>query len=175
MDIGVEAFRQVLGIGIMDGWLLHRSECGGSRTRMRSRAFVRNPRCAACLAIRRHASLRLFGAQKNDLRLLWPSAVRMVRPADPGGARSFLRRPARVPGVRGPADAMQELRHCKARAARVPEGKRHRRDLDSQGPYLSDRGERSDPQTPDQVWRRRPLGSEHGPVLRLAGPEEDRR
>src|SRR5215831_6025501 len=222
MGISVQAFRSVVRIGIMGGWLSHRSECGGSRTRTRSRAFVRNPRCAASSATRRPASLLWFGAQKNSLRQLRSSAVRMVRPAYTEGARSVLWGPARVPRVRGPTDSVQELRHREARAARVSgrqpllyqalcllrgaalpfgndqgycggteaglgygqdageavhdgaigqgghtrtEGHWCRRTLDAQRPELPHRGERPDPRTPDLVWRRRPLGSEHGPVL----------
>ena len=46
-----------------------------------------------------------------------------------------------------------------------PEGDRHRRDLDPQGPHLSHRGQRPDPRPADLVRRRGPLGSEHGAVL----------
>ena len=45
------------------------------------------------------------------------------------------------------------------------EGYRHRRDLDSQGPHLSHRGERSDSAAADLVRGRGPLGGEHGAVL----------
>src|SRR5271169_4346830 len=49
------------------------------------------------------------------------------------------------------------------------QGDRHRRDLDSQGPRLSHRGQRSGAQEADLVRRRRPFRGEHGAVLRLAG------
>src|SRR5260370_18298796 len=45
---------------------------------------------------------------------------------------------------------------------------------DPQGAYLSDRGERPAARPADLVRRRRPLGGEHGPVLCLAGREEER-
>ncbi len=43
--------------------------------------FVRNPRCAVSSAIRRRASSRLCGAQKNALRRLRTGAHGLVRPA----------------------------------------------------------------------------------------------
>src|SRR5277367_1597920 len=54
------------------------------------------------------------------------------------------------------------------------QGDRHRRDLDSQGPRLSHRGQRSGAQEADLVRRRRPFRGEHGAVLRLAGATEVR-
>ena len=55
------------------------------------------------------------------------------------------------------------------------EGYWYRRDLDSQGAHLPHRGERPDSAPADLVWRRRSFGSQHEPVLRLAGREEDTR
>src|SRR5271170_4997448 len=52
------------------------------------------------------------------------------------------------------------------------QGDRRRRDLDSQGPRLSHRGQRSGAQEADLVRRRRPFRDEHGAVLRLAGATE---
>ena len=46
--------------------------------------------------------------------------------------------------------------------------------VDPQGAHLSHRGERSDARASDLVRRRGSLGSEHGPVLRVAGREEER-
>ena len=53
-----------------------------------------------------------------------------------------------------------------ARAARArrytrPQSHWHRRDLDSQAPHLSHRGQRLDPWAPDLVWWPRPLGGQH--------------
>src|SRR6516162_5688960 len=53
-------------------------------------------------------------------------------------------------------------------------GDRDRRDCDPQGSYLSDRGQRSCAAPADLVWRRGPIGSEHGAVLRLARQAEER-
>ena len=50
------------------------------------------PRCAVSSVIRGLGSSPLNGAQKNDLRLLWSNAVRLVRPADASDPRSFMRR-----------------------------------------------------------------------------------
>src|SRR5574341_2253351 len=119
MGIGFQVFHSARGIGIMRGWLPQRSEGDGSRTRMRSRAFVHNPRCAASSAIPKPGSLSLSGAQKNGLWLLWACSQRMVRPADAPGTRSVLRRPTCVPAGRGAAGAVQELWDGEARAARV--------------------------------------------------------
>src|SRR5215510_1268699 len=118
MDIGFQVFHSALGMGIMRGCLPQRSE-GGSRTRMRCRAFVHAPRCEASLAIPKPGSLSLSGAQKNGLWLLWACAQRMVRSADASGARSVLRRPPCVPAGRGAAGAVQELWDGEARAARA--------------------------------------------------------
>lgn len=49
------------------------------------------------------------------------------------------------------------------------EGGRNRRDLDPQGTYLPNRGQRLGTTAADLVWRPRPLGSEPGRVLPVAG------
>ena len=65
-----------------------------------------------------------------------------------------------------------EMQYMEAQLARVgtarPTGDRDRRDRDPQGAYLSDRGQRPAARPADLVRRRRPLGGEHGTVLRLA-------
>jgi len=71
MDIGFQRFRKVLEFGIMSEWPIQRSDGGDFGTRTRSRGFVRYPRCAVSSVIRRLASSLLYGAQENDLRLLW--------------------------------------------------------------------------------------------------------
>ena len=103
MDTGFQGFRKACEIGIMLGWLIQLHKSGGCGTRTRSRDFVRNPRCAVSSVIRRRASLPLFDAQKNDLRLLRSRTVWLVRPQDATGAKvrdaaRFLRRPSRRPG-----------------------------------------------------------------------------
>lgn len=65
MGIGFQVFRKAFEFGIISGWLIQRSDSGGCGTRTRSLVFVRNPRCAGSLAIRKHASSLLFDAQKN--------------------------------------------------------------------------------------------------------------
>ena len=57
------------------------SDSGGCGTHTHSLACVRNTRCAASSAIRRRASSPSIGAQKNNLRLLWPNAAGLVRAA----------------------------------------------------------------------------------------------
>ena len=57
------------------------------------------------------------------------------------------------------ARAVAPYRHARA------ESHRHRRDIDPQGSYLPDCGERSDSPSPDLVRRRGSLGGEHGAVL----------
>jgi ribosomal protein L44E len=56
-----------------------------------------------------------------------------------------------------------------------PSHHRHRRDCDPQRPYLSNRGQRLAPTARAVVRRTGPIGSEYGPVLCLAGPEEGRK
>ena len=90
--------------------------------RTHSRGFVRSPRCAACSVIRKRASSPSNGAQKNDLRLLWSSALGLVRPAHAAGSRSVVRRYAHLSGDRGASRAVPELRQREARAARLPGG-----------------------------------------------------
>ena len=110
-------FSSVCKTAIINPWLLYRNDSGGCGMRMRSPVFVRNLRCAVFSAIRKRALLPLFGAQKNDLWLLWPGAIGLVRPAYPSGTRPVLRRCAYLPGSRGPARAVPPLRQGEARAA----------------------------------------------------------
>src|SRR5207237_5774957 len=91
VDIGVQRFPTACDLFIMFEWQIQRSDSGGCGTRMRSPVFGHNPQCAASSAIRRRESLPLFGAQKNDLRLLRPCAVGLVRSQDAAGTRSVLR------------------------------------------------------------------------------------
>ena len=210
MDISFQAFRKRLETGIMFGWPIQRSDSGGCGTRMRSPVFVRNPRCVVSSAIRRHASLLLYDAQKKHLRRLQSSPLVLVRPTHAACSRPVLRRPAHLSGDRGAPGAVQELRAREARAPRFPgeqpflyqalcllrrpslpasddqgccagveprlgfgedagdavharatrprgharpQGDRHRRDLDPQGPHLSDRGERPHARPSDLVRR----------------------
>ena len=50
--------------------------------------------------------ITLVRRSKNALRLLWARAVGLVRPTSSLGSRSVVRRPAHLPGVRGPAGAL---------------------------------------------------------------------
>ena len=118
MDIGLQVFSSALGIGILGAWLPQRNESGGSWMRMPSRVFVRPPRYAGSLAIRRRALLIWSGGQKNSLRLLWSDLQWVVRSPHPARARSVLWRSPRLPGIRGSACAVQELRRGEARTAR---------------------------------------------------------
>src|SRR5450759_1901570 len=70
MDIGFSRFPKVVGSGIIFRWPTHRSDSGACGTRTRSPAFAPNPRCAVSSVIRRRASSRSLGAQKNGLRVL---------------------------------------------------------------------------------------------------------
>ena len=58
----------MVGSGIIFRWPTHRSDSGACGTRTRSPAFA-SSRCAVCSVIRRRASLRSPGAQKNGLRV----------------------------------------------------------------------------------------------------------
>src|SRR6202171_1162822 len=106
----------------MFAWLPYRSERGDCGMRMRSRDFVRDPRCAVSLAIPRHVSLLSYGAQKNRMRPVRPSALGLVRPARAQGTRSLVWRQAHLSGDRGAACAVSKLRVGEARAARVSGG-----------------------------------------------------
>src|ERR1035441_4310953 len=57
-----------------------------------------NPRCAVSSVIRRRASSRSPGAQKNGLRVLRANSFGLVRPAYTAGSRSAVRRHAHLPG-----------------------------------------------------------------------------
>src|SRR5450759_187885 len=122
MDIGLPGFRKVVELGIMSRWPIYRSDSGACGTRTRSPVFAPNPRCAVSLVIRRRASSCLPGAQKNGLRVLRAGSFGLVRPAYTAGSRSAVRRHAHLPGDRGPAGAMPQLRQGEARAARFPGG-----------------------------------------------------
>src|SRR5450759_475940 len=122
MDIGFSRFPKVVGSGIIFRWPTHRSDSGACGTRTRSPAFAPNPRCAVSSVIRRRASSRSPGAQKNGLRVLRANSFGLVRPAYTAGSRSAVRRHAHLPGDRGPAGAMPQLRQGEARAARFPGG-----------------------------------------------------
>ena len=79
MDIGFQEFQKGLAFGIMSEWPILRSDGGDFGMSMHSRGFVRSPRCAACSVIRKRESSPSNGAQKNDLQLLWSSALGLVR------------------------------------------------------------------------------------------------
>ena len=122
MDAGFQAYREGFGFGIMFGWPIQPSDSGDFGTRMRSRGFVPNPRCAAFLVSPRRVSSPLCGAQENDLWRMRSNAIGLVRPHRAPGARSVLWRHARLPGARGAARAVQELWAREARTARLPGG-----------------------------------------------------
>src|ERR1039458_7900880 len=79
MDIGFSMFPKVVGSGIIFRWPTHRSDSGACGTRTRSPAFAPNPRCAVSSVIRRRASSRSPGAQKNGLRVLRANSFGLVR------------------------------------------------------------------------------------------------
>ena len=106
----------------MSEWPILRSDGGDFGMSMHSRGFVRSPRCAACSVIRKRASSPSNGAQKNDLQLLWSSALGLVRPTHTARSRSVVWRRAHLSGDRGASGAVQELRAREARAARLPGG-----------------------------------------------------
>src|SRR5438132_1328662 len=115
MDIGATAFSRPLELGIMFRCPLQPSDGGDWWMRMRSPAFGRNPRCAVSSVIRRLASSLSSDAQKNDLRLLWPNAIGLVRPQDTSGARSVVRGHAGLPPDRDSAPAVSALRQSETR------------------------------------------------------------
>jgi len=101
--------------------------------------------------------------------VLYPTLCVLRRPAlslgdDQGHCRGA------APGLGRGQGARQAVHACAAQARRYAgaTGDRHRRDLDSQGSYLSYRRERSDPSAPDVVRRPGSLGSEHGQVLSIS-------
>ena len=106
----------------MSEWPILRSDGGDFGMSMHSRGFVRSPRCAACSVIRKRESSPSNGAQKNDLQLLWSSALGLVRPTHTARSRSVVWRRAHLSGHRGASGAVQELRAREARAARLPGG-----------------------------------------------------
>ena len=122
VDIGFQEFQKGLAFGIMSEWPILRSDGGDFGMSMHSRGFVRSPRCAACSVIRKRASSPSNGAQKNDLQLLWSSALGLVRPTHTARSRSVVWRRAHLSGDRGASGAVQELRAREARAARLPGG-----------------------------------------------------
>src|SRR6266852_1676715 len=69
------------------------------------------------LVIRKRASSRFIGAQKNSMRRLWPKLLGLVRPEDPAGTRAVVRRSASLSGHRGAPRRLLELRQGEARAA----------------------------------------------------------
>ncbi len=107
---------------MISGWQIQRSDGGDFGTRTRSRGFVRTPWCAVSSGNRRPALSPLYGAQKNDLRMLWPCAIGLVRPTHTTGARSVLWRHAHLSGGRGAARAVPKLCWREARGVGVPGG-----------------------------------------------------
>src|SRR5450759_882302 len=79
MDIGFSGFRKVIELGMMSRWPIHRSDGGAYGTRTRSPVFAPNPRCAVSSVIRRRASSRLPGAQKNGRRVRCRSCGKVKR------------------------------------------------------------------------------------------------
>jgi transposase len=79
------------------GWHEHRSEGGGCGIHIRSLVFGRHKRCAVFLVIRKPASSRSTGAQKNELRRCgriqmgwYDRKVRRVRDLSCGDTRIYL-------------------------------------------------------------------------------------
>ena len=116
MDIGFQAFRKTLELGIMSGWPTQRSDSGVCGTRTRSPVFVRHPRCAASSVTRRRASSPLIGAQKNSLWRLQQRTLGLVRPQASSRARSVVRRHAGISRLRGAACRVPALRYGEAGA-----------------------------------------------------------
>ena len=115
-------FSIVLKTGMISGWPNQQRDGGDFGTRTRARGFVHIPRYVESSVTRRLASLRLYGAQKNDLRVLWPCAIGLVRPTCTPGARSVLWRHAHLSGGRGAARSVPQLRKGEARGVGVPGG-----------------------------------------------------
>src|SRR5215510_14895866 len=98
-----KGIREAIGVTSGGGyWLLQQSD---SVCSMHTGFPVFGPlrTCGECLEIRMLASSSLFDGQKNDLRLVWTRAFRMVRPQASPGSRSSGGWVAHIPGVRGAA------------------------------------------------------------------------
>src|SRR6266571_148884 len=85
---------------LLDGW----------PTRTAFPTFVRAPRCAEFLEIPKPASYASCGGEKNALWSLRHGGAGLLRPQGPPGARSLLWRHAHLPGARGLARVVPELR-----------------------------------------------------------------
>ena len=73
----------------------------------------------ACLMTRRRGWSHWYGAQKNDLRRLWPCPERLVRPQTSTGTGSVLWRHPRLSTVRGSAHRLHAVRQGEDRDGSV--------------------------------------------------------
>src|SRR5215475_955763 len=85
-------------------------------------AFAPSMTYAAYSATRMRGWSRSFGAQKNDVRYVWTTAVRLVRSKGPACSRSWGRRSADISGVRGTACQMPSVRQGEERASGISGG-----------------------------------------------------
>src|SRR3990172_8375024 len=104
-----EAFASSEKTGMVFQWRDQRSGHDDCGTRMRFQDFDRPLPCGEFSVIPRHASLALYGAQKNYLWQLRQSAAGLVRSKGTRDSRSVVWRYAGVPGVRGTPSALSKL------------------------------------------------------------------
>ena len=122
MDIGHPAFSMLLEFDIILGCRTQRNESGDLETHIGLRDFVHNLSCVASSVIPKHVSSRWSGAQKNGLRLVWPSTVWLVRPARAACSRSFQWRYADLSGDRNTSRTLPPLRTREAGTAGMAGG-----------------------------------------------------
>ncbi len=80
---------------------------------------VRSPGSVASSEIPRRGSCGSCAGEKNGLRSLWAESANLLRPHDPSSTRPLLWRHPGVPGVRGAARVLPELRRREAGASAV--------------------------------------------------------
>ncbi len=80
---------------------------------------VRRPGSVASSEIQRRGSCGSCAGEKNGLRSMWAKSANLLRPQDPSSTRSLLWRHTGVPGVRGAARGLPELRRREAGASAV--------------------------------------------------------
>ena len=91
----------------------------GWKMRIGLSVSVRSPGSVASSEIQRRGSCGSSAGEKNGLRSLWAESANFLRPQDPSSTRSLLWRHSGVPGVRGAARGLPELRRREAGASVV--------------------------------------------------------
>src|SRR5271167_5040123 len=115
---GLIAVEKARKVGMMCGWP-NCLRAADWRMHIPLLVSVRWNACKGCSAIRRLASSRSFGGEKNDLRRMRYGASHLVRPQAPAGPGFALRRPPHLPRFGGAAGGLPAVRRGEARAAGV--------------------------------------------------------